>query len=123
MKRILSWLLVMLIFLPCAGRTETEDWQWAVNSQGKAVIIAYTGSETDVTVPALLGGYPVETLYGFFGGENIVSLTLEEGIQRVEKQNAMKRLKSVVFPRSLHTIGENAFFYLYSLSSVRFCFH
>ena len=60
------------------------NFQYSVTN-GLATVTGYTGSDTDVTVPSTLGGYPVHTIgRGVFAHNNVIqSLTISEGIRKV----------------------------------------
>jgi len=55
-------ILALLLFVPANASAATSgDWQYTTQG-GKAVITKYTGSETVVTTPEELGGYPVSEI-------------------------------------------------------------
>ena len=57
------------------------NYQYTV-SDGKATIVAYLGSESNIIVPATLGAYPVKYLGNqvFYGNQTVESITFSEGI-------------------------------------------
>lgn len=78
------------------------DYIYSVDEDNEsAIIIGYTGTEKNLTIPEELGGYPVNTISGgaFAGNENI---------------------ESVVLPETVHSIGISAFEGCTSLSEVTF---
>ena len=94
MKMMTKWmgavlalcLLLCLAALPAyALTTYTEgDYTYTVEGQamgGHAIVQSYTGSDTAVTVPATLGGYPVGVIGGYaFQSDTITSITLPETV-------------------------------------------
>lgn len=78
------------------------DYIYSVDEDNEsAIIIGYTGTEKNLTIPEELGGYPVNTISGgaFAGNETI---------------------ESVVLPETVHSIGISAFEGCTSLSEVNF---
>lgn len=83
----------------------------------RVCITAFNTKATDVTIPAsvIYKGmkYPVRQVSTFLNGVNYltVNLTLEEGIEDVDKYcfNEFRKLQKVALPASLRHIGKNAF--------------
>jgi len=96
-----------------------------VREGGRAVITGYSGTATDVTVPATIGGLPVGSIgYRAFWNAKwrITSVTISPGISVIEEEAfaACDRLTSLTLPDGLTTIGPYAFDYCSGLKSVRF---
>ncbi len=110
-KAIISVLIVsaMLFTLAAAGTGSASAAETYYNegnvqytlADGKATITNVVGTETDITVPATLGGYPVVAI-----GE----------LAYREEHN----LKSVVIPASIETVGKSAFTACTALETVTF---
>ncbi len=77
------------------------DYVYNVLYGEEAAIVAYTGSNAALTIPATLGGYPVTTI-------------------APEAFQSRTDITSVVFPEGLTLIATNAFAYCENLSSVSF---
>ena len=111
--------------LPTAWAVETqqiiEDGFTYSISGGEAVVTAYTGSETDVTVPTSVQGYAVVAIgTNAFKRTPVKNVILSEGIRDIEEQAfcACSDLESIQFPESLVTVGEMSFDLCVSLKSV-----
>ena len=80
---------------------------------GGAVLRGWVGSETDVTVPETLDDLPVVCVgeNAFRGNAVIVSVTLPEGITRIEAGAFAEcsALRAVTLPESLTFIADDAF--------------
>ena len=79
---------------------------------GSASLISYTSEATEVVIPATVNGYPVvEIREAFKGNENIVSVTLPEGLKLIGSNtfNNCDNIENIVFPESLISIGNYAF--------------
>ena len=87
-------------------------------------ISAYTGSETDLVIPAVIGQNQIVGINTnlFKGNTSIKSLRLEEGIQYIEASafENCTALETVVLPSSLTYIGSDAFAGCAALRSVTF---
>ena len=87
-------------------------------------ISAYTGSETDLVIPAVIGQNQIVGINTnlFKGNSSIKSLRLEEGIQYIEVSafENCTALETVVLPSSLTYIDSDAFAGCTALRSVTF---
>ncbi len=96
------------------------DYTYSI-SNDTAVITKYAGSETAVTVPAILGGYTVTEIgQKAFQNSTVVSVTLPETVKSLSSytfQNS-KSLKTVTLPDGLERIGQYAFSGCTSLSEI-----
>ncbi len=102
-KRAWIGILLMLVvaILSCAlaeEKAEIQSGDWVYSRSGDAaVLVRYTGSETEVTVPDTIDGLPV------------VSLGWRYGFEPVFPEATRYRIRSVHLPDSLLMIGRNAF--------------
>ena len=106
-------LIGMLTLGAFAAEEKTSgDFTYVVENEA-AVITAYSGEATDVTIPATLGGYPVKEIgqYVFYYCTQIKSLTLPEGIEKIGDYafGGLGGLKKLKIPDSVKIIGESAF--------------
>ncbi|MFG5547107.1 MucBP domain-containing protein [Enterococcus faecalis] len=70
-----------------------NDFQYQINSES-AIIIGYSGSSSDIVIPDEIEGYPVTAI----------------GTHAFSGNNIGAKITSVVFPESLVTIGDYAFY-------------
>ena len=92
------------------------------NSIGE--INAYTGSETDIVIPASVGTSEIVGVNYrvFYGNEDITSVTISEGVAYIESEafRDCVNLKTVVLPNSLTLIDIKAFIGCTALESITF---
>ena len=149
-KKVLSGLLALcLVFgsasaLPQGAFTDSAtinasaevegNWEYEVQEDGTVAITKYNGSESEITIPATLGGKKIDAVYNCFSAsDKITSVTVSEGItgllntfygcsklESVKLPNTLKSigfitfescssLKSITIPESVTSIAENAF--------------
>lgn len=100
---------------------ESAFYQYEIRSGG-AVITSYIGEESEVIIPASLGGYPVRVI-----GENAFSSRYD--VERVVVPEGVTELERVAFrycpgmtdiqlPSTLRIIGDNAFYRCEGLEEV-----
>lgn len=100
-----------------------EDvYLFGVLADGTAVVRGYTGQDTDLVIPSVLGGYPVSTIGAdaFSGREELRSVTLPETLRTIE-ENAFTRckgLESITLPEGLASVGNNAFGWCTGLKTI-----
>ena len=113
LKRPISLLLVLLLALgllpgaALAGLSE-GDWSYTVEG-GKATITQYNGSDSVLTIPSSLGGYPVTAIgdSAIQSRSEITMLTVPEGVVSVGN-NAFANCYHMVtlsLPASLASLG------------------
>ncbi|MBQ4619699.1 MAG: leucine-rich repeat protein [Clostridia bacterium] len=119
------FVLLVILSIPAAGRTESAlsegDFEYTV-SGGCAVISAYKGTNTDVTVPAALGGYPVKALGQVFkNNASITSVILPDGLETIDTYAFYQctSLASAYIPDSVTSIGNYVFSGCSSLTDVQ----
>ena len=88
------------------------DWQYALTTDGKASIVAYTGSQSHITLSAL-DGHEIVSVggYAFADNTSLQSITLPETLQGIY-QYAFKgttALQSVTVPAAVAIIDNCAF--------------
>ena len=132
MKKTLSLFLslVMLIsvfsglqIVANADTSEDGDWTYTISDDGTAVITAYNGSDTEITIPATVDGYTVtEVGFSSSSGSNstITSITISEGITTLSTYafRSYTALESVSLPSTLTAISNFAFQNCYVLTGV-----
>ncbi len=128
-KKVISLIVcAVMIFtaIPFAVSVGAEDvsgdYQYTVENK-EATIRKYTNtSETVVSIPATLGGYPVKSIGdgAFANKTNITQITIPEGIVSIGNSSfaACMGLKQITFAKSILSIGEGAFYSCVSLNSI-----
>jgi uncharacterized repeat protein (TIGR02543 family) len=114
--RFFAFLLVLAVLLfaglPSPSRTLAFDG-FIYEIEGEtAILTGYTGSETNVVIPAELGGKPVVAIgESAFSGKAIVSVTLPDSVRSVGNNafSSCNNLQSVTFPSRLDYLGRSAF--------------
>ena len=121
--KLKKWLLGLVTFAAmavlCAVCTGAEEyssglWKYTPVGDGKAYITAYSGFDSNLTIPSKIDGYTVTGIdnYAFSGNRNITNVTLPKTIA-VIGNGAFKEssVKKVEIPNSVTTIGFDAFQY------------
>lgn len=83
------------------------------NTTNKATILGYTGSESEITIPATLGGAPVDIIANavFKNNTTITSVVIQDGVTIVGTSafEGCSHLSSVTLPDSVTDIDDGAF--------------
>ena len=90
------------------------DWVYTVSdAKGTATINEYTGSDSKVTIPGTLGGYPVTRLMGTFqyNNQKVTNVSIPNGVTVIGDNTFYNcsKLTSVSIPSSVQVIGRDAF--------------
>ena len=124
MKRLRALLMVcvMCVASVClwgtAAANDAEplvsgDYQYTLREDGTALIIRYTGSSEDVTIPSSLGGVPVTALgpNSFESRGSLLFVEIPEGITSIGDYafRFCNNLEVINLPDSLVEIGKNPF--------------
>lgn len=112
MKMLKALLLAVLLVWTALGAQAESAYTYAVSSDKTAVITGYTGTETDLTIPAQIDGYAITAIgqSAFYENETIRSVTVPEGVTAIRKSAFYKSsLRSITLPSTLETIGDYAF--------------
>lgn len=122
-----------------------NDWEWYVDTDGKIVLTAYKGKDTEVIVPNYIDGIPVKkigtnTKHAWYNDEEsiwsteiceneayyytqktITKIIISEGIEEIADYAFFhgEAIKEVIMPETLKKIGINVFESCYSLISIR----
>ena len=119
--KVKKWLLGFMTFaamavlcVVCAGAEEYSSglWRYTKQSDGTVYISAYSGFDSNLTVPSKIDGYTVTGIddYAFSENRNITNVTLPKTIAVIGNE-AFKEssVKKVEIPNSVTTIGYDAF--------------
>lgn len=89
-----------------------NNFNYIIECDTSAIITGYTGSDTKIEIPSLLGGKPVEFIgRNAFSGSNIEEVTFSSTIKYINPY-AFKNctnLKNIKFNNKLETVGSGAF--------------
>ncbi|MBR7033003.1 MAG: leucine-rich repeat protein, partial [Clostridia bacterium] len=111
----------LFIFSPAASADTSGDWTYTV-SEGKATITGYKGSNEDITIPSVIGGYSVNKIgdSAFYNNSSLRSVIIPEGVETIGWYSFFRCsfLSSVIIPSSVRQIGLFAFYECTSLTSV-----
>ena len=138
MKKLFLITFIILSYNICA-----DDFSVRLDKDGKGVIILkYTGSARDVTIPTSIEGYPVTAIYedafvetnitsvvwprtithiaaGMFNGTPLRKITLPNTLVRIERGAfSNTQLTEIILPASIEFINDGAFRYCKSLTSI-----
>lgn len=112
MQRLLAALTALLLLLGCAAAETSGDYEYTLEG-GKAVITAYSGTQTVLAVPAALDGHPVGAIgeWAFSGHYELSSITLPEGLAAIPAWllRDCDSLTAVTVPDGAVSIGMDAF--------------
>ena len=118
--RFFAWLLVLaitagLLGVPAAALSPDSaagDWKYELRSDG-ICLTAYVGSETKVSVPAILNGQKVTRIGSrcFKGNENLTEVEIPHGIRSIGDEAFLDctSLKKIHISGSVNEIGVRAF--------------
>ncbi len=100
---------------------QDKDFTYRTTAGGLAIISGYTGSDTDVVVPATIGGVPVAAIghAAFINQDTLTSIALPEGLYMIG-DSAFKNCRSantINIPSTVCYIGANAFENCYAMTS------
>lgn len=132
MKKCCLWYL--LIMLLCFGvfvglaeeavRYTSGDYKYILLEDGTAEIVDYTGSETELTVPALLDDHPVTGIgeRAFAEYIELKAVVLPDGLLRIGKEafSGCSALVEMVLPDSVTILDDKAFANCTELRSINF---
>lgn len=125
MKKAISLTLSLLMLISLcvfnASALEADGFIYT-EEDGRAVITGYEGSDTDLVIPADLGGLKVDEIAdnAFYQNHNITSVTIENGITEIGDKAFYNctALTKVTIPDSVEEIGDSAFSYCVYLTEV-----
>ncbi len=109
---LLSMVIIGNVFGTAAFAAE-GDYTYSVLSDGTAKITKYSGTDSNVTVPAALGGVNVSEIgeKAFQDNDEIESVIISDGIKTIGTSAFADcdMLESIEFSPSVETIGKEAF--------------
>lgn len=97
------------------------DWKYVILGDGTAEIISYRGSDTDITIPATIGGKIVTSIgENAFTWERIKRVKMPDSIETIHKSafSWCTSLTYIELSKNLKLIEEGAFFNCINLSGI-----
>lgn len=131
MKKILSLALAVIVLATTLSVSAYDftaivaegDYEYIVEN-GEAIISEYIGSDSEVTIPSTLGGFPVTEIYdSSFGYKSFITkIVIPEGVKRIGKGTFQRctAVSEIVIPNSIEVIDDAAFVYCSSLTNISF---
>ncbi len=123
MKKLIKILLITIMFCICLY-TKTyatnNEYKYEIDSSGQAIITAYIGNETDITIPNEIDGYEVKSIadHAFHeerndqtNGKNLEKVIISEGITKIGDFAFIgcENLESIQLPEGLIDLGDQTF--------------
>ena len=131
-RKILTMMLVLalilIVFVPVKNVRAEEDvftrgfYNYKLNDKGNAVIVEYTGTESDVTIPESLDGHTVTALgsYLFQSNTTLKKLTMPDSVTGIGAENfdGCTNLLEVKLSDNLESIPYGEFYDCTSLEQI-----
>lgn len=96
-----------------ANATSLDQFVYEIRADGTAIILDFTGSDTELIISSEIGGYPVTEIgqYAFEAAWDVTSIVLPDTIQIINEQAFAdcEMLSEINIPDSVTTIGRGAF--------------
>ena len=103
----LSVIAGLFVFSPTVSAEKSGDWEY-VAYDGGATVTKYYGSETVVTVPPVISGYPVTSIGdgAFYGCTYLASVTIPNSVTSIGRYVTGRALSSERSPVPLPGKGK-----------------
>ncbi|GAB6393208.1 MAG: leucine-rich repeat domain-containing protein [Treponematales bacterium] len=111
MRKIFVTFIALCVSAAAFAQSAENDFETKANDDGSVTITKYIGWDTEVVIPAKIGGKTVTAIgEEVFKKTELTSVTLPEGIVTIGKLAfAENKLTSVTLPGSVRTIAGGAF--------------
>lgn len=84
-------------------------WNDETNELAGVNIVRYHGKAKKLTIPTVIGGYPVYGVSGFYNNNRLTKVTIPEGVRHLAGFENCINLTNIVLPASLTSISDTAF--------------
>ncbi len=120
-KKIIKLILLVILFICIlnAKTFATSDFAYELDEDNNAIITAYNGNESDITIPSIIDGYNVKDIkdHAFDESKNntngkiLKNVIISEGITSIGNFAFVgcTNLESVVLPETLTSLGDQTF--------------
>ena len=87
-----------------------SDYEYVVDSCNNVTITSYKGCDRKVTIPSEIDGMPVVEIGDYcFNGDSRRASATDDSLKKHPNRFFNRRVKRIVIPSTVRTIGENAF--------------
>ena len=117
---VLATAFGLFVFSPSASALKIGTWDLYV-SNGEASVTGYLGTESVVSIPSELGGYPVTAISSAFKDcRTLTEVTIPDSVKSIGREafSGCYSLTGVVIPDSVTSIGYHAFYECSSLTDL-----
>ena len=98
---------------PYMAKFLKAEWKWKTLPDGTMEITDYKGDLKEVIIPPMIGKKPVTSIgeMAFRQKYDLLSVVIPDGVRHIQKDafDSCIRLKKVVLPQELESIGWGAF--------------
>jgi hypothetical protein len=111
MKKIFTAFIALLASAAVFAQSAESDFETKANKDGTVTVTKYVGWDTEVVIPAQIGGKAVTAIgAGAFENCGLTAVTIPESVKSIEAEAfRSNKLTSVVIPGSVTSIGGYAF--------------
>ena len=90
-----------------------DPWHYILLEDGSATIAGYNGNETEITIPAVIEGFPVSSIAdsAFYNNKTITGVRIPDSVVSIGDSafSWCISLKAVDIPDSVRSVGDGAF--------------
>ncbi len=114
---LLLGVIGLTVWLALRSRGESTvyragDYQFTLRAEGEAVIVAYVGEETRLTIPSTLAGHPVTAIgpYAFYEKTFLREVVIPESVTEIGYQAfaCCDKLADMTIPDGVNSVGNCA---------------
>ena len=109
----IALLAVVAVMLLCGENVladASSDYTYTVNDDGTLTITGYTGSDTEIEIPAEIDGKKVTVIgfNAFYNCQTLEKVVIDEGISEIREHafSECNNLKKIIIPSSVESLGK-----------------